>query len=592
MLDPCESDGIDMREYRLKLSICLFLIVATLLVYCQLSSHDFIDFDDGAYVIENPHVSSGFTKEGLIWAFHVGNWHPLTWLSHMLDCELFGLNAGRHHLINLLFHIANTLLLFFVFGRMTGNLWRSGIIAVLFALHPLNVESVAWVSERKNTLSTFFWMLTMWSYVSYAERPRVNQYFLVLMFFALALMAKPMVVTLPFVLLLMDVWPLGRLCLNSAEKGSHLVVKQEAPFRLVWEKIPLFALSAGLCVMTLLSSHLGKAIVSIEDLPLKIRIANALVSYITYMKKMIWPNDLAVFYPFSATMPTWKTVGAGVLLMGLSIMVFVARKKRPYLAVGWLWYLGTLIPVIGLVQAGVQSMADRYTYIPMIGLFIMVTWGVPDFAARWRYRRLVLSISACLLILGLMVCTLFQVGYWKDSISLFKHTVKVTSNNYVFHNNLGVALANKGKYEEAIRHFKEVLKIKPGWVKPHYNLGLAKTGLKRFKGAIEHFYDVVRLKPDHADAHHYLGIMLFSQGRIKAAVTHYQEVLKIKPDSAAVHYNLGIVLMRMGHVKEAATHFDNVLRINPDDIGARRNLERALVMLRKADETNGIEKQR
>ena len=581
-----------MREYRLKISICLFLIVATLLVYGQLPSHDFIDFDDGAYVIENPYVSSGFTKEGLIWAFDVGNWHPLTWLSHMLDCELFGLNAGWHHLINLLFHIANTLLLFLALGRMTGDLWRSGIVAVLFALHPLNVESVAWVSERKNTLSTFFWMLTIWSYVSYAERPRVRQYFLVLIFFALALMAKPMVVTLPFVLLLMDVWPLGRLRLNSAEKGSHLVVKRESPFRLVWEKIPLFVLSAVLCVMTLLSSHLGKAIVSIEDLPLKIRIANALVSYITYMKKMIWSHDLGVFYPFSATYPTWKTVGAGVLLMGLSIMVFVARKKRPYLAVGWLWYLGTLIPVIGLVQAGVQSMADRYTYIPMIGLFIMVTWGVPDFAARWRYRRLVLSISACLLILGLMVCTLFQVGYWKDSISLFKHTVKVTSNNYVFHNNLGVALANKGKYEEAIRHFKEVLKIKPGWVKPHYNLGLAKTGLKRFKGAIEHFYDVVRLKPDHADAHHYLGIMLFSQGRIKAAVTHYQEVLKIKPDSAAVHYNLGIVLMRMGHVKEAAAHFDNVLRINPDDIGARRNLERALLMLRKADETNGIKKQR
>jgi len=399
-------------------------------------------------------------------------------------------------------------------------------------------------------------------------------------------------VTLPFVLLLMDVWPLGRLRSNPAEKGSHLEVKQKAFFRLVWEKIPLFALSAGLCVMTLLSSHLGKAVVSIEDLPLKIRIANALVSYITYMKKMIWPNDLAVFYPFSATMPTWKTVGAGVLLIGLSIMVFVARKKRPYLAVGWLWYLGTLIPVIGLVQAGVQSMADRYTYIPMIGLFIMVTWGVPGFATRWRYRRLALSISACLLILGLMVCTWFQVGYWKDSISLFKHTVQVTSNNYVFHNNLGVALATKGKYEEAIRHFKEVLKIKPGWVKPHYNLGLAKTGLKRFKEAIGHFYDVVRLKPDHADAHHYLGILLFSQGRIKAAVTHYQEVLKVKPDSAAVHYNLGIVLMRMGHVKEAATHFDNVLRINPDDIGARRNLERALLMLRKADETNGIEKQR
>jgi len=585
-----EKNGNKMRKYRLKLCICLFLIVTTLLVYGQLPSHDFIDLDDGAYVFENPHVNSGFTKEGFIWAFHVGNWHPLTWLSHMLDCELFGLNAGRHHLINLLFHIANTLLLFFVFGRMTGNLWRSGIIAVLFALHPLNVESVAWVSERKNTLSTFFWMLTMWSYVSYAERPRVNQYFLVLMFFALALMAKPMVVTLPFVLLLMDVWPLGRLRLNSAENGSHLVVKQEAPFRLIWEKIPLFALSAVLCVMTLLSSHLGKAVVSIEDLPLKIRIANALVSYITYIKKMIWSHDLGVFYPFSATYPTWKTVGAGVLLMGLSIMVFVARKKRPYLAVGWLWYLGTLIPVIGLVQAGVQSMADRYTYIPMIGLFIMVTWGVPDFAARWRYRRLVLSISACLLILGLMVCTWFQVGYWKDSISLFKHTVQVTSNNYVFHNNLGVALANKGRHDEAIRHFKEVLKIKPGWVKPHYNLGLAKTGLKRFKEAIEHFYDVVRLKPDHADAHHYLGIMLFSQGRIKAAVTHYQEVLKIKPDSAAVHYNLGIVLMRMGHVKEAAAHFDNVLRINPDDIGARRNLERALVMLRKADETNGIEK--
>ena len=581
-----------MREYRLKISICLFLIVATLLVYGQLPSHDFIDFDDGAYVIENPYVSSGFTKEGLIWAFDVGNWHPLTWLSHMLDCELFGLNAGWHHLINLLFHIANTLLLFLALGRMTGDLWRSGIVAVLFALHPLNVESVAWVSERKNTLSTFFWMLTIWSYVSYAERPRVRQYFLVLIFFALALMAKPMVVTLPFVLLLMDVWPLGRLRLNSAEKGSHLVVKRESPFRLVWEKIPLFVLSAVLCVMTLLSSHLGKAIVSIEDLPLKIRISNALVSYITYMKKIIWPNDLAVFYPFSAAMPTWKTVGAGVLLIGLSIMVFVARKKRPYLAVGWLWYLGTLIPVIGLVQAGVQSMADRYTYIPMIGLFIMVAWGVPDFATRWRYRRLALSISACLLLLGLMVCTWFQVGYWKDSIRLFKHTVQVTPNNYVFHNNLGVALATKRKYDEAIRHFNEALKIKPDWAKLHYNLGLAKTGQDRFAEAIEHYYDAVKIKPDYVDAHYNLGNILSYQGHLKAAIGHFQEVLKIKPDSGPVHNNLGIVLMRRGNVEAAVTHFVNALRINPDDIRARRNLERALLMLRKADETNGIKKQR
>lgn len=568
-----------MLANRLVRIVYLLLIFTTLVVFHQLPRHDFINLDDNLLVYENPQVLAGLTKGGFIWAFtrfHAEYWHPVTWLSHMLDCQLFGLRPGMHHLTSLLFHLANSVLLLLVLRKMTGALWRSAFVAALFALHPLHVESVAWVAERKDVLSGFFWFLTIWAYAYYAERPGLNRYLLVLLSFALGLMAKPMVVTLPFVLLLLDYWPLGRMQLHNVNTEDDLTITRSPVSRLVWEKIPLFALTAVMIVATIVVQEKVGALKALEEFSLKTRIANALVSYISYIAKMIWPYNLAVYYPYPGTIPIWQASGAGLLLICLSVVVIRAAKNRPYLPVGWFWYLGTLVPVIGLIQVGSQAMADRYTYLSLIGLFIMIAWGVPSLMEGWRHRQTVLAISTTVLLLGFIMCTWLQVRHWENSVTLFQHTVNVTTRNHFAHNNLGVALTRRGRLDEAISHYSEALRIKPNAAEVHNNLANALAARGNAEEAVSHYYEALRVNPDYARAHNNLGNALAGLGRVDKAIDHYQEALRIKPDYAAAHYNLGNVLLSQGSIEEAIRHYKEVLTIRRGWAGAHNNLGFAL----------------
>jgi tetratricopeptide (TPR) repeat protein len=581
-----------MQPRRLEHMVCLFLIVATLTVYWQVRNHDFVNYDDDKYVTKNPHVQAGVSREGIIWAFtttHASNWHPLTWLSHMLDCQLYGLNPEGHHLTNLLLHIANTLLLFLVLKRMTEALWRSAIVAALFALHPLHVESVAWVAERKDVLSTFFFMTTMWAYVRYVECPRLGRYVLVAFSFSLGLIAKPMLVTLPFVLLLMDYWPLGRLELRPStvpiniqtQHSKYPACQDSRALPLLWEKAPFFVLAAVSAVVTIVVQRAGGSLSSLEMFPLTIRVANALVSYLSYIGKMIWPMHLAVFYPHPGMRPVWQAAGAGLLLLCVSVAVIRAAQRAPYLAVGWLWYLGTLIPVIGVVQVGAQAMADRYTYVPLIGVFVMIGWGLRDLVSRWDHLGAVVPGCVGVIFAALMICTWLQVSRWNNSISLFEHTLDITVDNNLAHYNLGIVLAERGRLEEAIGHFSEALRIKPDDAEAHNNLGIALAERGRLEEAMGHFSEALRIKPDYAEPHYNLGIALALQRRRQEAMHHFSVAVKLKPDYAEAHLNLGAVIASQGRLQQAVDHFAEALRIKPDFAKAKHYLEQAIEDIRK-----------
>jgi Flp pilus assembly protein TadD len=509
----------------------------------------------------------------------------------MLDCEFYGLNPKGHHLTNVLFHMANTILLFVVLRWMTGAIWRSGLVAALFALHPLHVESVAWAAERKDVLSTFFWMLTMVAYMYYVKRPGTKRYLLVLVSFSLGLMAKPMLVTLPFVLLLLDYWPLNRFQ-PQATTGS--VVYQPLGFRssgydkspvlrAVLEKTPLFVMSLLSCLVTVIAQQKAGAVSALEIVPFKLRIANGLVSLVAYMGKMIWPLDLVVFYPHPGSeLQIWKPVAAGLFLLIVSTLaLWVARRYR-YVLVGWLWYLGTLVPVIGLVQVGEQAMADRYTYVPLIGLFIAVVWGFTDLVKGWRSRRYLVSVTAAVTLLALMAGSWLQVGYWKDSIRLFKHALEVTSNNYVAHYTLGNALAKEGNLAGSVSHYHKALQINPNFAEAHNNLGNALALQGNLTGAISHYHKALKINPDHAEAHRNLAVGLDRQGKHKEALQHYAEALRINPHDAQSHNNLGVALAEQGRLKEAVAHFTEALRIDPNFKEAQRNLELSQELMEKS----------
>jgi tetratricopeptide (TPR) repeat protein len=559
--------------------VSLGLIAVNLIVYASVWHHEFVDYDDRAYVTENAVVSGGLTWHGVAWAFTTGdeaNWHPLTWLSHMLDVQLYGLSPGPHHLTNLLFHIASTLLLFGLLHRMTGALGRSAFVAGLFAVHPLHVESVAWVAERKDVLSTLFWMLALWAYVEYVRRPQLLRYLLVLLFFALGLMAKPMLVTLPFVLLLLDFWPLGRVALGpNPEDRVPPRNGRSTPGHLVWEKIPLLALSIVSSVVTLIVQRRGRAVIGLDAIPLKLRVANALVSSVAYIGKMLWPTRLAVLYPYARSLPGWWVAGALVGLMGVSVAVIWAGRRHPYLPVGWLWYLGTLVPVIGLVQVGHQAMADRYTYVPLIGLFVIVAWGVPDLLVRCRLRRIALP-AAGLVILGYAITARGQLQYWENSTALWTHALEVTTGNYIAHNNIGLILARQGRNDEAICEFLEVLWINPDYAEAHNSLGIILAGQGKLDEAIAHYSEALRIKPDYAEAYNNLGIALARLGRTGEAIDELSEALRINPDLVEAHNNLGIALATQGKLDEAIAHYTEALRIKPDYAEAHNNLGVAL----------------
>jgi len=563
--------------------VCLLLIAANLIVYAPVLHHAFVNYDDDQYVTANAVVQRGLTWHGVSWAFRTGyavNWHPLTWLSHMLDVQLYGLDPGPHHLTNLLFHTANTLLLFGLLHHMTGALGRSAFVAGLFAVHPLHVESVAWVAERKDVLSTLFWMLTLWAYVEYVRRPRVRRYWLVVLFFALGLMAKPMLVTLPFALLLLDFWPLGRVGVGPNPVGRWALSRDTwaTTLRLVWEKLPLLALSVVSSAVTFVVHHRrGGDVISLGLLPLKLRVANALVSYVAYVGKMLWPTRLAVFYPYPHSLPGWGIAGAFLGLMGISVAVMRASLRHPYLPVGWFWYLGTLVPVIGLIQVGDQAMADRYSYVPLIGLFIVVAWGVPDLLSRWHLRRIALPAAAGLVMMACAISARGQVQYWKDSTTLWMHALAVTTANNIADNNLGMVLAGEGKLDEAIPHYLEALRIKPDYADAHNNLGVALADEGKLDEAIVHYSAALRIKPDYSDAHNNLGAALADQGKVDQAIAQYTEALRITPDSAKAHNNLGVALASQGKFDDAIAQYIEALRINPDSADAHNNWAGVLI---------------
>lgn len=491
--------------------IYVALALATIIAFEPVRHNDFVNYDDQRYVTENPHVKAGITRESVVWAFttpHFGMWHPLTSISNMLDCQLFGLDPFWHHLTNVLFHLANTLLLFGILKSMTGTVWSSAFVAAVFALHPLNVESVAWLAERKNVLSGFFWILTIAAYTRYAEHPSIGKYLLVVSIFSLGLMAKPTVVTLPFALLLLDWWPLGRFQLGSQSPNKALPQCESVKVRyqksstwpLVKEKIPLFILAAVLSVITFFTQQSVGAVFPVKHLPLDSRIANALVSYIRYIGKMIYPSSLAVFYPHPIDrLPLWQPIVCFMILAVVSAGIIYKARSRNYLAMGWLWYLGTLVPVIGLVQVGEQAMADRYTYLPSIGIYIMVAWGAAELLAKWRYRKTGLGLTACIVLAALLICTLTQVRYWQNNLTLFGHAVAVTENNYIMHNDYGAALHRKGRLDEALTQYKESLRIAPQYSRAQNNLGVVYLLKGKTEQAIACWNEALKYKPDNAE---------------------------------------------------------------------------------------------
>jgi Flp pilus assembly protein TadD len=558
--------------------ICFFLVIATLVAYWQVQNNDFVNYDDDVYVTENYNIQAGFTRNGVARAFtsvHAANWHPLTWLSHMLDYRIYRLNPGGHHWTSLEFHILNTLLLFLVLRLMTGALWRSAAAAALFALHPLHVESVAWVAERKDVLSAFFWMLTMLAYWHYVNRPQLLRYLMVVSVFVLGLMSKPMLVTLPFVLLLLDYWPLER---YGRAGSSDYGKTRSVALSLFIEKIPLFMLSAVSSAVTLWVQTQGGAVRSFISIPWGVRIANTPVSYVTYIKKMVWPSHLAVFYPHPGMPKMWTVATASCLIIAVTLIVVRLKKKHPYLIAGWLWYLGTLIPVIGLIQIGSQAMADRYTYLPLIGLFIMVAWGIPDLLEKWRYRKTVLAVSVITLLSIFMVCTWSQVRHWRNSITLFEHAIEVTSDNHIAHSNLGVALVREGRVSDAMAHYYEALRIVPDDTGNLNNLGIALMDQGKMDEALDRFRQLLRVSPDFAKAHNNLGLFLTRQGKTGDAVRHLQEAIRLRPDYAKAHNNLGIALTRQGRTGDAICHLQEAIRLRPNYVEAYNSLGAAYAL--------------
>ncbi len=577
--------------------ICVFLTIATLTVFWQVNHCDFNNYDDEHYVTENAHIQSGITLEGIRWAFttgHLANWHPLTWISHMLDIQLFGLQPQWHHLTNLLFHIANTLLLFLVLYRMTKAHWESAFVAALFALHPLHVESVAWVAERKDVLSAFFWILTMGAYCYYVERPKLQRYLIAVLFFVLGLMAKPMLVTLPFVLLLLDYWPLKRFQQNKSvqkigtvvnkpvsrdkQKGKskrkpaiekEVIMEKPADSGYKWavirplllEKVPLFALTLLSSIVTYIVQQQAGAVASFQKYPLSVRVANAFVSYITYIGKTVWPNDLAVFYPHPGLLPTWQVFGAAFLLIAITITVIRAVKRFQYLAVGWLWYVGTLVPVVGIVQVGEQARADRYTYLPLIGLFIMATWGIPELLKNWRYRKEALFASSTVVLLSLWIVTWSQVGYWHNSITLFEHAMKVTDNNYIAYYSRGHAYTILGNYRQAIEDYDKAIEIHPVYEEAYFSRGSVYAILGNHKRAIEDFDKAIEIYPTNADPYVNRGNAFSRLGNNKRAIEDFDKAIEIKPKFAEAYFNRGHAYWQFGNKQQAFEDLKTAARL-------------------------------
>ena len=548
---------INISNGRQKLIIYVVLATVTLAVYWQVSQFDFITLDDHIYVTLNRHIQSGITLDGFRWAFvttYAEFWHPLTWLSLMFDYHVHGLNAGGY---NLILHILSTLLLFWLFNRMTGAIWKSAFVAALFAFHPLHVESVAWVSERKDVLSGFFCMLTLCLYVYYTEKPAIKRYLLVLFSFAGALMSKPIVVTLPFVLLLLDYWPLKRF---ESKKGNLILFQ----FR---EKMPFFVFSAVFSIIT----FYAKPSVPVNRFPLSFRLANAPVSFVTYLEKTFWPLNLAVFYPFPFQIQIWKVVFASLLILIISTAVIVAVKHLPYLFVGWLWYAIILLPVIGIIQVGNHAMADRYTYLPSVGIAVMLAWGMPLLFPREDIRKKFLFPAGISFLAIMALLAWQQCGYWKNSFKLFSHALSVTKNNYLAHNSIASALSNEGKNKEAIYHYNHSISIEPNYILTYINKGVIYTKLGQYQLAIENFNEAISRNPSYVEVYHKRGYAHAKFGQYQQAIEDYNKAIRLNPNYADAYIERGVTYGERGQYQLAIKDFDEAIRLNSDNAEAHNN---------------------
>ncbi len=552
------------------------LVLSIIAAYHGVLDHEFIGIDDGAYVFKNEDVSGGLTAKSFAWAFkslYAGNWHPLTWLSHMLDCQLFGLDPGLHHLGNLLLHIANTILLYLVLKRLTTHVWRSALVAALFALHPLRVESVAWVAERKDLLSGLFFMLTIAAYVSYVKLRSQWRYALILISLTAGLLAKPMLVTVPFVMILLDFWPLSRLRLDKWPGIRGL-------FRGIWplvaEKLPLFSLTAASCVVTYVAQARGGAITSFTQLPLLQRIASSMTSYLTYIQLMFWPLNLGILYPYNETVSPWRAILSLVILSGVTGLFMWQASSRGYLLAGWLWYLGMLFPVIGIVQIGAQAYADRYTYLPMVGLFLILAWGLGDFVKERPSSVPIVCAFASFAIALLGFRTFVQVGYWQNNLTLYKHTLEVAPDNPIILLNLGAEYADRHLFDEAKMCYENALRFSPNSAQVHAGLGvvLAQSGDKG--PAMQHLLEALRIDPSLSFAYHALGVLLLSENRTNDGISYLREAVRLDPKYSDAHNSLGAALLLKGSVSAAIEEFNEALKLRPDFPDAQRNLRTAL----------------
>jgi protein O-mannosyl-transferase len=595
------------RNHTRDFIIGIILMVAVLAAYWPLHEYGFVNYDDPAYVIDNPKVRAGVTWESVRWAFttfHSCNWHPLTWISLMLDVSLFGVNPGGHHIVNLIFHLLSTFLLFAVFRIMGAAGWPSAFVAALFALHPLHVESVAWISERKDVLSTFFWMLTMTFYALNVRRPGRRRYLLVIVSFALGLLSKPMLVSLPFVLLLLDFWPLGRIDASAGLRNTAIDLR-----RCFIEKIPLFALAVLSSIVTLTAQSSGGAVVPFDVIAFSDRLANALTAYVTYLLMTVWPAKLAIYYPHArGAIPFMQPFISTLVLLIITAVAVRSRRRFPYLMVGWLWYLVTLVPVIGIVQVGDQALADRYTYVPLIGVFIMIVWFVKDLHLQQRIHRIAVAAIGMGILSALTYSTHLQVQTWRNTLSLFSHALEVTTGNSRAHKALCVALTDEykrydeaadhcrkaialdpndadlyyslgnallagGKTDDAVVDYLKAIRINPAYVNAHYNLGNALAGLQKYKDAIASWIEVLRLQPGHPGATNNIGSAYSIMGKYEDAIQFYEKALSQNPNNLEVWCNIGLTYGKMGNTQKAVNAYEQALRIDPDCTRAHEALK-------------------
>ena len=550
--------------------IALLLAVATFAVFHQVRHHEFVGYDDYIYVVQNANLRDGLGVDALLRAFrpYEVNWIPLTWISLQLDYALYGLDSGGYHLTNLALHALSAILLYLALASMTGGVWCSAFAAAVFALHPLHVESVAWVTERKDTLSGVFWMLTLCAYAHYCRRPGcVRRYLLVLGCLALGLMAKPMLVTLPFVLVLLDYWPLDRLRGGRASAWPEGRALRAS----LLEKLPMFGLAAGASAVTFWVQRAAGTVSALEAIPLGPRIANALESYVIYLWKAVWPTGLAAFYPLSAT-PGWRAAAAAVFLAGVSVAAARLAAARPYFVVGWLWYLGTLIPVIGLVQVGMQARADRYTYLPLIGISMAVAWGAAELARRWRIPRAALSALALGALVALGVGAWRQARTWRNTEALYERALAVTEENFLAHKGYGNALLLQGQLDEAELHFAEAARLAPGWPKPRLGLADVALGRGRIEEALRAYQQELVRDPDNLAAVGRYGLALGLAGRYEEARPHLLRALAVHPGIAEMHLGMSIAEAALGRPREAVRYGREALRIKPESVEAANNL--------------------